>query len=317
MSNVNALVARLEIVPIREVFKREAYHFTTWLEEHIEALAERLGLELSVIQREKEVGDFNVDLLCEDKMGKPVIVENQLERSDHDHLGKILTYMVNLEASTAIWVTPEPRAEHEKVIEWLNESTPKGISFYLVKVEAARIAESPCAPLFTILAGPDSQSKDIGLGKKEWAERHYKRENFWTSLLERSRERTKLFANKSISKDHWLTISAGKSGLSLSYLIHMNDGGFELYIDFGSEETARNKAYFDALFEQKVQIETEFGEPLEWLRLDDKRASRIVRLYMTGGLSMEETWPSLQDQMIDGMIRFDKVMRGRLAKITI
>ncbi|HRS00819.1 MAG TPA: DUF4268 domain-containing protein, partial [Candidatus Sumerlaeia bacterium] len=109
--------------------------------------------ELSVVQREKEVGEFNVDLLCEDNDGHYVIIENQLERTDHDHLGKLLTYLVNLEASMAIWITSAPRPEHQKVIDWLNESTGENISFYLVKVEATKIGDSPYAPLFTSGAG--------------------------------------------------------------------------------------------------------------------------------------------------------------------
>ncbi len=121
MTEGRELIGRLEIEPIRKVFRKEAQHFTTWLESHIETLSERVGIELSLVQREKTVGDFTVDLLCEDPDGRPVIIENQLERTDHDHLGKLLTYLVNLDASTAIWVTAEPRPAHQKVVDWLNE----------------------------------------------------------------------------------------------------------------------------------------------------------------------------------------------------
>jgi len=108
-------IGRVEILPIRKAFPKEAHNFTKWLENHIESLADRLDMTLTVIQREKAVGDFNVDLLCEDGAQRPVIIENQLERTDHDHLGKLLTYLVNLGASTAIWVTSDPRPEHERV----------------------------------------------------------------------------------------------------------------------------------------------------------------------------------------------------------
>jgi len=199
----NTMISRLEIVPIRNVFQKEAQHFTTWLESHIEALSERLGLQLTVVQREKQVGDFNVDLLCEDSNGRPVIIENQLERTDHDHLGKLLTYLVNLDASTAIWITTEPRLEHQKVIDWLNESTAADISFYLVKAEATRIGDSPFAPLFTVLSEPDKQTKEIGEKKKEWAERHVKRFEFWTGLIDRSKDKTKLFSNISPGRYSW------------------------------------------------------------------------------------------------------------------
>ena len=123
MGNDEHLISRLEFQRLRDVFRDEARHFTIWLEEHLEVLGERLGIELNIVQREKEVGDFNVDLLCEDSQGRKVIIENQLERTDHDHLGKLLTYLVNLDASAAIWLTGEPRPEHQKVIDWLNENT--------------------------------------------------------------------------------------------------------------------------------------------------------------------------------------------------
>src|SRR5207302_4470293 len=120
MDNASIPIERLEIVSLRSAFPHEAHHFTRWLASHIEALSERLAMKLTVIQREQAVGDFNVDLLCEDAEGRRVIIENQLERTDHGHLGQILTYLVNLEASTAIWITSHPCSEHQKVINWLN-----------------------------------------------------------------------------------------------------------------------------------------------------------------------------------------------------
>ena len=106
-------IGKLDVVPVRDAFRHEAHNFTQWLETNIDALSERVGIELIVLEREKSVGSFNVDLFCEDSNGNYVIIENQLERTDHDHLGKLLTYLVNLEARTAIWVTPEVRPEHE------------------------------------------------------------------------------------------------------------------------------------------------------------------------------------------------------------
>jgi hypothetical protein len=309
------LIGRLEMLPIRQVFPKEAQHFTTWFEAHIEVLAERVGIPLTVIQREKEVGEFNVDLLCEDGEGKPVIIENQVERTDHDHLGKLLTYLVNLDASTAIWVTSEPRAEHQKVVDWLNESTPADVSFFLVKVEAVKIGDSPFAPLFTIQAAPDKQTKEVGEKKKEWAERHMQRYEFWSALLEKSREKTRLFSNISPGRYHWLGTGAGKSGLSFNLTIVMDWGGVELYIDHDKDTGQRNKAIFDAFYAERASIEKEFGGELEWERLDDKRACRIRKRFTSGGLTNTDEWALLQEQMIDAMIRLEKVLKPRIAKI--
>jgi hypothetical protein len=317
VNNDSGLIGRLETVPIKHVFKHEEHDFTPWLEQHIDVLAERLGMQLTVVQREKTVGDFSVDLLCEDAESKAVIVENQLGKTDHDHLGKLLTYLVNLDAHAAIWVTPEPRPEHEKVINWLNEATGADISFYLVKVEAVRIADSPFAPLFTVLAEPDVVTKDVGEKKKEWAERHHKRMAFWKGLLERSRLKTKLFANISPSPSDWISTTAGRAGISFTYKILMDGGSVDLYIDNDHETGEKNKRIFDQLVAQREGIENEVGAELQWERMDDKRASRIRRRFKVGGLIDASTWPVLQDEMIDFMTKFEKAFRPRVAKVEV
>lgn len=308
-------IGKIEIVPLRDAFRHEAHTFTRWLETNIDALSQRLGIELTVLEREKAVGSFNVDLFCEDRQGNFVIVENQLERSDHDHLGKLLTYLVNLEAKTAVWVTPEVRPEHQRVIDWLNEATNADISFYLVQVEAVRIGDSPFAPLFTVLAAPDEQIREIGETKKELADRHIHRQNFWAQLLERSKGRTRLFSGRTPSTDHWLQTGSGRSGITFNYISLKDGAGVELNIDVGDQQ--KNKAIFDELLNQKEAIEEEFGEPLNWRRLEDKRSSIIAwRVYDSGSLNDPDTWDALQEKLIDTMIRFDMALRARIAKLS-
>jgi hypothetical protein len=308
-------IGRIELLPIRQAFPHEAIHFTTWMEENIERLSERVGIELTVVQREQAVGAFNVDLLCEDGEGNPVVVENQLQQTDHDHLGKLLTYLVNLDAASAIWVSSEPRPEHARVIDWLNESTPTGISFYLVKAEAVCVDGSAPAPLFTIQAAPSAQIKVTGHQKKEWAERHDRRLEFWTGLLAKSRPLTKLFSNIKPSTQQWITTGIGKSGVTLSYGIYRNQGSVDLYIDHDVESGAGNKAIFDALHQDRIAVEHECGATLDWNRLDAKRACRVRWVLEGAGLLQPEDWPELQDRMIKAMIVFDRAMRPRVAKI--
>lgn len=306
-------VGRLEILPIRIAFPNEARHFTTWLEAQIDAIAERLGLKLTCVQREKAVGSFNVDLLCEDENGRPVIIENQLEATNHDHMGKVLTYLVNLDAAAAIWITSEARPEHRKVIDWLNESTPADVSFYLVKAEAVRIGDSPPAPLFTVVSSPSAELKEAGHRKKEWAEQNVKKAEFWESLLELSRDKTRLFSNIKPSKGGWISTGAGKGGLSFNYVARLKSACIELYIDTGDRE--QNKTIFDALYEGKESIEQEFGGSLDWQRMPDKQASRIEKRFQSGGIANPDSWPALQDKMIDAMIRFEAALRPRIAEL--
>lgn len=310
-------IGTLEVVNIRKAFPHEALHFTKWLEEHIDALSERLKIPLTVEERESATGDFNVDLLCSDGNGKPVIIENQLEKTDHAHLGQLLTYLVNQSASTAIWITTEPRQEHHKVIDWLNELTPSDISFFLVKVEAVRIGDSPFAPLFSILAGPDRQAKELGERKKEWVDRHFKREEFWTSLLTRAKLKTQIFSAISPGKESWISTGAGKSGVSFNFLINKDWAAVELYIDHDKNTGEKNKAIFDKFNSQKEQIEQEFGGALEWDRLDEKRASRIRKKIDLGGLKAKDKWLEIQDAMIDTMIIFEKTLRPKISNIRV
>lgn len=307
-------LGRIETVNVRTAFAHESINFTTWLEEHIDVLGERLGLKLSVEQREKQVGDFNVDLLCEDGEGHRVIVENQLERTDHDHLGKLLTYLVNLDAKTAIWVTPEPRIEHRRVIDWLNKYAAE-TDFFLVKVEAIRIGKSPLAPLFTVLVAPDAQTREIGETDKDWAARHYKLLEFWKTLLAHSKDKTRLFANITPGRYYYIQTGAGRAGVTFQYQVTRTAGFVVLYIDIDKESGEANKRMFDAIQAQQADIEREFGGPMIWERLDDKRASQVLLKFTDGGVESPETWPRLQDKMIDAMIRFYEVLRPRVLKI--
>lgn len=190
---------------MRDIWLGEARDFTTWLAENLDLLGEALGLRLSLLEREGDVGPFAADIVAVDEDGGTVVIENQLERTDHDHLGKLLTYMVNLGAKTGVWIAPDPRPEHSKVVGWLNEVTPPDTSIYLVRVEAYRIGDSPPAPLFAVVAGPSEEAKAAGRAREEVAERHNLRLEFWDQLLARAKGRTSLHANVSPTRDNWLS----------------------------------------------------------------------------------------------------------------
>ncbi len=308
------IISRLTPVPLRELWKHEAQDFTSWLSDNLDYLDEVTGLTLTFVEQEASAGDFSADLLAEDANGSLVIIENQLERTNHDHLGKLLTYMSNLDAKTAVWITSEPRPEHEKAIHWLNETLPADTAFYLIQVEAYRIEDSPPAPKFTVIAGPSEQSRQVGAQRKEMVERHMLRLDFWRSLLERAKAKTSLHANISPSKDNWISKGAGKSGLSYNYSILMNAGRVELFIDTGDAET--NKRYFDQFFAHKTSIESVFGDSLDWQRMDDKRASRVAyQITGSGGLKTPDSWPELQDRMIEAMIHLEEAFKSYIKEL--
>jgi hypothetical protein len=308
------MIGRLQRVPLREVWNNEAQDFTPWLQENLEVLNESLDIHLSNAEREQTAGTFSVDLVAEDDTGNPVIIENQLEKSDHEHLGKLITYLTALGAKTAIWIVSDPRSEHVSAISWLNES--RAASFYLLKVEAVKIGDSPPAPLLTLIVGPSEESIEVGEVKEELSERYILRKRFWTGLLENAKGKTKLHANISPSQYSYISTGAGRYGLSYNYDIRKHSALVELYIDRGSIE--ENKSIFDTLFAAKQAIEADFGGPLEWQRLDTKRACRIAKTIDLAGYRDEESnWPEAQDIMIDTMIRLEKAFRSHIAELQI
>lgn len=309
------MIEKLQRVPLREVWKHEALDFTRWLEENIDVLNDVLDFNLVSAEREQSAGVFNVDLVAEDETGNPVVIENQLEKSNHEHLGKLITYLTAIEAKTAIWVVADPRPEHVRAISWLNESS--AASFYLLKVEAIKIGDSPPAPLLTKIVGPSEESREVGDKKKELAERDILRQRFWTTLLERAKARTKLHANISPGHYSWIGTSAGKHGLQLNYVVRKHDAHVELYIDRGKDSEKENKEIFDQLAESKDSIEKAFGEPLEWERLEGKRACRIRKLLVLGGYQDEANWPEIQEAMIDAMVRLAKALKPHIARLKV
>jgi hypothetical protein len=305
------MIGKLQRVPLREVWKHEAVDLTKWLEGNIDVLNDVLGLSLSDAEREASAGAFSVDLIARDDGGDLVIIENQLEKSDHDHLGKILTYLVALDAKKAIWIVSDPRPEHVGAINWLNETS--AASFYLLKIESMKIGDSPPAPLLTLIVGPSEVGREVGKKKEELAERYGIRKEFWTGLLERAKKRTSLHANILPGQYNWIGTGAGRYGLGYNYAIRQHDGQVELYIDRGVQE--ENKAIFDSLLSSRETIETDFGGALDWQRLDDKRASRIAHVIGLGGWRDEAKWPEIQDAMVDAMIRLEKALRPHIARL--
>ncbi|MBS7648002.1 MAG: DUF4268 domain-containing protein [Archaeoglobaceae archaeon] len=307
-------VGRIKRIPVRHVWRNEEKDFTPWLKENIDLLGEVLGMELSAVDKEVDVGEhYEADLLAEGPDGDYVVIENQFGRSDHDHLGKLITYLTNLEAKTAVWVCEDPQPEHIEAIRWLNKNTPSDVALYLIKLEVFQIENSPPAPHFSIVAQPSKQMKEAGAVKGELAERHVKRIEFWKQLLERSKGRTDLFSNVSPSRECWISTGAGKTGLAYTYVILMDQARIELYIDTG--DAGRNKKIFDELYKHKQEIEAEFGGELEWQRLNEKRASRIAKIVTNKGLENVDDWPTIQDQMINAMIRFEKALAKHIRQL--
>ena len=305
-------IGKLQRVKLREVWKHEAYDFTQWLQDNIDVLNDVIDVELVSADREQSAGSFSVDLVAEDKNGTTVVIENQLEKSNHDHLGKLLTYLTTMQARIGIWIVSEPRPEHVTALSWLNDST--GADFYLLKVEAVRIGDSPPAPLLTKIVCP-SEDTIVQDQKKELAERYSIRHSWWSKLV--ANPDAKLHAHITPGAYSWIGISAGKRGLNLNYGVTQNQCGAELYIDRGKGAEDENKSIFDQLLDSKDTIQKAVMLPLSWERLDNRRACRI-RIKLEGGYrSPEEDWDNIQDKMISAMNTLASALEPAIKKLKV
>lgn len=304
-------IGKIERVRLREVWQHEALNLTTWLEENIDVLNDALDLNLVNVDREQSAGAFNIDLVAEDETGGVIVIENQLERSNHDHLGKLITYTAFMEARAAIWIVADPRPEHVRAISWLNEGA--GADFYLVKLEGIHIGDSPAAPLLTLIVGPSEESREVGEAKKERAERYSVRRRFWTGLLELARNKTRLHSAVSPGEYGWIGAGSGKSGVTFNYTVGQHRCSVELYIDRGQED--ENQRIFNALFEHQEEIEQRYGKPLTWEPLEGKRACRITERFDIGGYRDEDRWPEIYETTVEAMVRFEAAVRPHLARL--
>ncbi len=292
-------VGRLQRVPLREVWRHEAADFSAWMENNLDVLNEVLDFNLISAEREKAAGAFSVDLVGEDEDGRTVVIENQLEKSDHDHLGKLLTYLAALEAHAAIWIVARPRQEHANAVAWLN--TASATPFYLIQVEAVRIGQSAPAPLFTVIVGPSAEAQAAGATRRELSERQQVRRRFWTMLIERARAHTELYAQRSPTADNWIAAGSGFVGLEWVFTVRQHEMQVCLYIDRQDQDL--NFAIFDMIHADKDAIEAKFGDALDWQRLDAKRACRIRFVLQGGGWRDEQNWPDITDRSVKAMLR--------------
>jgi len=312
------MIGRLKKVSLREVWPREPRDFTPWLADNIDLLNDAIGLSLSIVEREHRPAErLSVDLLGEAESGL-VVIENQLGPSDHDHLGKLITYLTAIDAKVGIWIVADPKPEHINAISWLNESY--SASFYLIKLEAIRIGDSLPAPMLTLIVGSSEESKEVGERKRELKEQQVLQHQFWTQLLNRAKDKTKLHDGISAwSRAYvWTPVA---NGLYLRYGIQKHTVDVKLYIDQGlvnaDIDWEKNNDIFDALERAKREVEETFGDSLEWQRLDNNRACHIGKQITLGGYRDEERWEEIQDAMIDGMIRLDRAFRPHIENLSL
>ena len=307
-----ANIGKLTEVDVRELWKHEQRDFSNWLasEANLEYLNDILGLTLTDVNKEVYVGPYRCDLVAKDETsGVTVIIENQLEGTNHDHLGKVITYASGLDAQVIVWIVKEAKEEHRAAIEWLNNNTNHEINFFLIEIHAYKIGNSDPAPKFEVVEKPNDfvkQSK-TKTENNEMNKRQSERVAFWEQFNQIVASRGKPFNIRKATTDHWYDVALGTSEAHIAITLVNKDGviGVEVYIN-------DNKELFDSLYKNREEIEKLLEVTLIWDRLDNKKASRIK--YLIPGLNFDDhsNYDSLMNQVIDFALKMRDVFKRYL-----
>lgn len=308
---MKAPLGKLERISLRKAWAHEAGEFTPWLAQadNLTLLAQSLGLnELELVGIEHPVGDFKVDVLCSDDGGK-VIIENQLAKTDHTHLGQILTYAAGVGARKVIWVAESFRTEHVAALEFLNHHTTDELDFFAVEIELWRIGDSPMAPSFNVVVKPNDWAKTGQQNAKAAAtmtptkQRQLK---FWTDWSAWLQGKGSTLRTQKPMPQHWTNIALGRAGIHLAASVNSRENrvGVEVYIDH-----ANSKSMFKQLHAHQAAIHEALKTELDWLELPDGHACRILHVRPESPLEDEAQWPAYFAWLEDAALRMSAVFR--------
>ena len=291
---------------LRMIWPHEANSFTKWLakEENLTKLGEDIGIDLVLEERESAVGDFSVDIYAnEESTGRKVIIENQLEETDHDHLGKLITYAPGKGAEVVIWVVKRARDEHRQAIEWLNQHTDTSLGFFLVEIELWQIDDSAIAPKFNVIERPNDWAKQMR-NSDNLSPRKQLLLKFWSGFndyVSNSDEFKKQFTPRKAQPHHWYDLSVGNS----SYYISLTNSAQKKHLSCGVY-IPDNKEMFHSFEENKEIFKNEFGEEGEWK--EAAKATRIV-IYTDFDLYDEAKWNEAYAWFVENAIKTKRVFK--------
>lgn len=306
MTNLGTLK---EITDLRSIWPHEALNFTPWVAENVDLLADAVGLDITVDETESSVGDFNVDIYAsETGTDRKIIIENQLEDTDHDHLGKLITYASGKGADVVIWVVKHAREEHKAAVEWLNNHTDDKIGFFLCEIKLFQIGDSQIAPAFTVVERPNDWTKEIRKTASANSTQQQRLE-YWQAFNDYAfsdANFSRIFNKRKPTTDHWMDFSIGSSAchIAVSQIQKRKAVDVEMYIN-------DDKELFKSLFAHKDEIEKNMEMELEWKELPERKASRIL-IEKTVDLDDRATWPEQFDYIMDTCIKMKRAFKRYL-----
>ena len=312
---------RLKKISLKEIWDNEAQDFTPWLaeERNLELLSETIRTPLELEAQEKNVGPFRADILCKNTEDDSwVLIENQIDKTDHKHLGQLLTYASGLQAVTIFLISAKFTEEHRAALDWLNKITDDDFRFFGLEIELWKIGESPAAPKFNIVSKPNNWSKTISQAVKnisEGIESETKamQYRYWQGLIDYLENNGSKLRTQDPRPRHWQTFAVGRSHFYIDATVNTRDSRLGIGLKIADKNHAKN--FYNLLLLDKENIEAEIQEKLEWRELPDNTKSEIILFKNNVNLSDEKNWNVQYDWFKTNIEEFDKVFRKRIKKL--
>lgn len=285
----------LEKIDLRVGWKTEDTEFTPWLakEQNIKLLGNAINIELEVEKQEQNVGIFRADILCKNTADNTwVVIENQIERTDHKHLGQLITYASGLSAVTVVWIAAKFTDEHRAALDWLNECTDEKLNFFGIEIELWRIGDSAIAPKFNVVCKPNDWTRTVAKEAKNiensaLTETKQLQYEFWVKLQDFMQENSKYVKARKPSPQHWMDFSVGKTGFKMSAIMNSETNKLAIWFTTNGDDA---KANFHALYNLKNEIEEKLGFGFDWKEMPDKLSSNIVVEKSVGDVFCTDKW---------------------------
>lgn len=290
-------IGKIQRLALNEVFPNEAKHFTPWLEKNLDKLSEVLGFTVTPQEREMHLNSFFVDIVAQinDEPSNKVVIENQFGASNHDHLGKILTYASTVGAKAAVWIVEEAHIEHINAVNELNKAKCADCGYYLVEAQALKVDDSKPAILFNVIAKPEYDSIDRTVSNVENTLK-----SFWRVFIDKATQtHFQTFSNLTPPYQHWIDGRAMRKGAHIC--VSVGKKYFTIKFIFDSKVQSDNKDNYHRYLDHKDEIEALYGETLEWREMPDNKTSMVSKTYTdVGGYdSPDDEWDSIADTMIE------------------
>ncbi len=307
-------LGKLEKVQLRELWNGEASDFTPWLadNDNIELLGDTIGIELEVQEQEKSVGPFKADILCKDTVTDNfVLIENQLERTDHTHLGQLMTYAAGLDAVTIIWIAKIFSEEHRAALDWLNSITDDKINFFGIEIEAYRIGDSVPAPMFNIVAKPNDWTKSIksAASKTKITETKQLQLEYWEAMKKYFESNDTFIKCQKPPPQHWTNFALGRSNFNISAICSVRDNFIRIDVNIGGPDAKDIFHKLKSSYEEDAN--KHFAAILEWNELPDAKVS-IINLKKDAKVSVRSLWSEQHEWFRVNLEKFDKYFRPKI-----